>query len=124
MKLRTIIATALLASAALAAPAMADAGSGAKLFKMKCSACHSLVPGQNKIGPSLAGVFGRKAGLAQNYKYSAKYVGSTVKWDAATLDKYLANPTSMFAGTRMVYRLPAANERTDVIDYLKTNPKP
>ncbi len=123
MTLRSIFTLAILAGALQAAPALADAGTGAKTFKMKCSVCHSLTPGQNKIGPSLAGVYGRKAGLAPNYKYSAKYVGSSVKWDAAALDKYLVNPMAMFPGSKMVFRLPSASERAAVIDYLKTNPK-
>lgn len=121
---RPLVSVALICGVLAATPAQADAVTGAKLFKQKCTVCHGLVAGQNKIGPSLAGVFGRKAGTAPAYAYSANFKGSSVKWDAASLDKYLTNPQGMFAGSKMVIKLPSATERADIIAYLKTNPKP
>jgi cytochrome c len=47
-----------------------DVEKGANVFK-QCQACHSIGPGaQNKIGPELNGLDGRKAGTVPNYSYS------------------------------------------------------
>jgi cytochrome c len=53
-----------------AAVAEGDAAKGEKIYK-KCKACHSLEAGKNKVGPSLAGIFGRTAGAEEGFKYSA-----------------------------------------------------
>ncbi len=121
MKIISFVTVALAAS--LPQAALADAAGGAKLFKQKCAVCHSVTAGQNRVGPSLAGIFGRKVGAVPGFRYSPGYAGSKVKWDAAGLDKYLANPTGMFPGSRMGFKLPAAADRAAIIAYLRTNPK-
>ena len=45
-----------------------DIEAGQAAFR-KCAVCHSIVEGQNKIGPSLFGVLGRTPGTT-NFKYS------------------------------------------------------
>ncbi len=87
----------------------------------QCAACHAVVPGKNGIGPSLAGVFGRKAGQAPGYAYSAANLSSGLTWDEATLDEYLTAPAKKVPGTKMTYAGqadPAA--RQALIAYLKT----
>jgi len=113
-----IVATALSAPAALAqSPGNPDAG---KLVFLQCKGCHSLDPGKNGIGPSLHGVFGRKAGTEAGYNYSPAMKNSGVSWDDDTLFKYLANPKAFVPGDKMPFPgLPDAQKRSDVIAYLK-----
>ena len=77
-------------------------------------------PGENKIGPSLAGVFGRKIGTEPGYSYSSAMKGANVTWNEKTLDDYLQGPSKFVRGTKMVYSVPNEKDRQDVIAYLKT----
>ncbi|MGH6780656.1 MAG: c-type cytochrome [Sphingomonadaceae bacterium] len=94
-----------------------DIGRGATLYQAKCGACHSL--DANRIGPAHRGVFGRRAGAAPGFAYSPALRASGIVWNAATLDRWLTNPTAMVPGTRMGIRLSTGQERTDIIAYLK-----
>jgi cytochrome c len=104
------------------ADAQGDVAAGEKIFA-HCAPCHSNKPGENKIGPSLAGVFGRKSGTEPGYNYSSAMKGANVTWDEKTLDEYLQGPGKFVRGTRMVYFVPDEKDRQDVIAYLKTLPK-
>ena len=87
----------------------------------QCISCHAVQPGKNGVGPSLAGVFGRKAGEAPGYAFSAGLKAAGLTWDAATLDTWLANPKAVVPGTRMVFPgMPDAARRQQVIAYLET----
>src|SRR5262249_34408124 len=68
-----------------------DTEHGRQVYR-KCQVCHSLEPGKNGIGPSLAGIIGKKAASVPNYAYSEALRASGVTWDAATLDRYLQDP--------------------------------
>jgi cytochrome c len=103
----------------LTAYAQGDAAAGEKIFA-HCAACHSSKPGENKIGPSLAGVFGRKSGTEPGYSYSSAMKGLNVTWDEKTLDEYLQGPSKFVRGTKMIYSVPNEKDRQDVIAYLKT----
>lgn len=113
----------LLAALPLAAPLRAHAQSaqqGEAVFKHNCAICHTVDPGKNKIGPSLAGVFDRKAGSAPGYTYSEANKKSGLTWDEPTLDKYLTNPRGVVPGTKMLFPgLKNADDRHAVIAYLK-----
>lgn len=86
-----------------------------------CAACHSVSAGQNGIGPSLAGVFGRKAGRLPGFDYSAAMKSSGKTWDEATLDNFLTSPMAAVPGTRMTYMGQSDPvKRKAVIEYLKT----
>lgn len=116
-------AASIIALAALATPAQAqDAAAGKRAF-LKCAACHAIAKGApNKIGPNLFGVVGRKAGTAPGFRYSAamKAKGAAIKWDAATLDKWLTRPSAVIPGTSMAFGgVPNAAERASIIAYLK-----
>lgn len=118
-----LLAAPLLLSLQLttAATALADGdpAKGKQIFN-KCMVCHSIEQGVNKIGPSLHGVYGRKAGTLAGYNYTDAMKNSGFTWDEATLDKYLTNPRKVVPGTRMVFvGLPKEQDRLDVIAYLK-----
>ena len=96
-----------------------DPNSGARQFRA-CAACHSLVPGRNRTGSSLAGVVGRKAGTADGVRrYSSALTDSGVVRDERSLDAWTANPEAFLPGTRKGFRgLPDAQARADLIAYL------
>ena len=86
-----------------------------------CAACHAVSPGMNGIGPSLAGVFGRKAGSVPDFVYSTAMQNSGKIWDEATLDNFLISPMAAVPGTHMSYMGQSdPARRKAVIDYLKT----
>ena len=90
------------------------------LFKKNCAICHTLEAGKNKIGPSLAGVIGRKAGSVLGFAYSAANKSSGDVWNAQTLDSYLADPRKFMPGTKMVFAgLKTPEDRKALIEYLK-----
>ena len=103
-----------------AAHADGDAANGEKIFA-KCKACHTVEAGKNKVGPSLAGVVGRKAGTAEGYNSSDAMKNSGLTWDEATLNTYLTGPKKLVPGTKMAFPgLPNDQDRLDVIAYLKS----
>jgi cytochrome c len=104
------------------APAMAagDAAAGQSVFAARCAACHATEAGQNKIGPSLAGIVGSKSGTIPGFNFSAGMKNADVTWDDADLDKFLANPVGFIHGTKMFVNLPSETDRQNVIAYLNT----
>jgi cytochrome c len=117
-----ILASVGALSVPLAAYAQGDAAAGEKVFA-HCAPCHSTKPGENKFGPSLAGVFGRKSGTEPGYNYSSATKGLNITWDEANLDGWLQGPGKFVRGTKMIYSVPEEKDRQDVIAYLKTLPK-
>jgi cytochrome c len=116
-KMRLMMTLAVLAGAALGPQAQAAAPAE---FAM-CAACHSVKAGQNLIGPSLAGVAGKKSGAAAGYSYSPAFKAAGVTWTDANLDKWLTAPMKMVPGTKMAFAgYPDAAKRKAVIAYLKT----
>jgi len=100
--------------------AQAQAPDGAKLFKTYCTVCHTDEAGKNKIGPSLFGVVGRKAGTAPNYTYSEAMKNSGIVWTPEALDKYLADPRTIPNIKMMFLGIKNPAERKAVIDYLSS----
>jgi cytochrome c len=105
-----------------AATAMAagDASRGLQAFQ-QCAACHSVEPGQHLTGPSLAHVWGRKAGTAEGFdRYSDALQRSGVVWSEDSLNKWLTNPQALVPGNSASFPgLKKESTRDDVIAYLK-----
>ena len=98
----------------------ADAEAGKKVFN-KCAVCHSTESGVIKVGPSLYGLVGRKAGSLPNFNYSSAMKNYGVTWTPETLNTYLAAPMEQVKGTKMTF--PGIKDETDranVIAYLET----
>ena len=87
-----------------------------------CAACHTLEPGVHRTGPSLAGVFGRKAGTAEGFhRYSDALRSADLVWREDTLTGFLADPQAFLPGNRMTFSgIADAQARADVIAYLQT----
>lgn len=97
----------------------ADAGHGEKLF-VECASCHSIERGVEGVGPSLFGLFQRKAGDVADFRYSPALKRSGIAWSPQTLDTYLADPQKSVPGNRMPYSgLPNPQDRADLIAYLQ-----
>jgi cytochrome c len=112
-----LINVLLASSAALAAR---DPTAGEKVFASHCGVCHATTPGENKVGPSLAGIVGSKSGTVPGFNFSTTMKDANVTWDDANLDKYLANPNGFVHGTKMFVNLPSETDRENVIAYLDT----
>jgi cytochrome c len=105
-----------------ATPALAqqqdNAARGATLYQQRCGACHSM--DANRVGPMHRGVHGRRAGAAPGFRYSPALQRLGVTWNDATLDRWLAAPTTMAPGTTMGMVTPDARDRADIIAYLRS----
>ncbi len=103
----------------VSAASAADAEKGKLVFN-QCKACHSVEAGQNKIGPSLHGLFGRKSGTVEGFRYSKAMEDAGIVWDAAKLDAYVADPKGTIPNNRMTYvGLRKPTDRENLIEYLK-----
>jgi cytochrome c len=118
-----VLVAVMLAGIALGAGGAQAAGDPAKGKQQfsKCSICHSAEAGEDKVGPSLAGIVGRKSASDAKFAYSAAMKNFNQTWDEKTLDTYLANPRQTVPGTKMVYPgLKNQADRDDLIAYLAT----
>ena len=95
-----------------------DPARGEKRFE-ECAACHSLEAGKTILGPSLKGVFSRKAAELADFMYSNAMKRSRIAWTPQTLDAFISDPQKMVPANRMPYAgMPEAKDREDLIAYL------
>lgn len=127
--LKTVLASAVVL-ATTAGPAAAqqlkignltgDAARGQAAFA-PCRACHVTQPGVNRVGPSLHGIIGRRAGSVPGFNYSAANKNSGVTWSPQVMFTYLENPRKFMPGTKMAYAgLKDPQKRADLIAWLAT----
>jgi len=105
----------------LALPAAAvDLREGRNLAKI-CRQCHAFkIKDPEKFGPSLYGIFGRKAGSVEGYPYSGPMRAATWVWFSETINEFIANPGLYLPGTQMPFSgLPDPQDRVNLIAYLE-----
>ncbi len=98
-----------------------SAARGQMLFESRCVACHSL--DENRVGPALRTVLGRKAGTAPDFDYSPALAGATHRWTGPLLRTWLTDPEKLVPGQRMGYRVDDAKDRDDLVTFLSANGK-
>ena len=94
-----------------------DAVRGKAVFEKRCMECHAM--DADREGPRLARVFGRRAGSVAGFNYSAGLKNSGITWTDATLEKWLSDPDLVVKDNNMSIGVPKAEERRDLIAYLK-----
>lgn len=117
-----LVAGSFVTGAAFAQTATPSGSDPQVAYNNHCRTCHSAEPGDNRLGPSLHGVMGRKAGSVDGYAYSPGFKTTDLVWDDANMDQFIANPNSVFPGSNMATFAGLADEsqRKAIIDHLKT----
>jgi cytochrome c len=116
-------AAAAIVAGILTTQAFAQAGNaarGERVFNQQCKTCHSLEEGPSLTGPTLHGMFGRKAGTAAGFDFSEAMKTSGIVWDETTLAEYTSDPKAKVPDTKMVFNgLKQAGQLADLVAYLK-----
>ena len=115
-------ALSLLATLAPAWAAQEASDDGQVAYNNACRTCHSFKPDDNRLGPTLHGIVGRKAGSIEGFAFSPSMKASGITWDEATLDKFITDPNAVVSGNKMqpYGGIADAGERKKIVDYLKT----
>src|SRR6266705_3966011 len=121
-------AIAALLTIAFLSPAFAqkgDASLGQQDFRA-CAPCHSLEPDRNMTGPSLANLWGRKAGSLPRFERSSDALKSSgIIWEDPSLDGWLTDPQAMVPENEMPFAgIKDAAVRADLLAFLKDATKP
>ncbi|MDE5465580.1 c-type cytochrome [Bradyrhizobium sp. CSS354] len=113
------VALLLTAPASLAQqPASGDAAQQA--FNNSCRTCHSVKEGDNRLGPNLNKIVGRKAGSLPNYNYSSSMKEADFVWDQDKLTRFMVKPDEVVSGNKMQpYGGVSAEEAAKVVAYLQ-----
>jgi cytochrome c len=122
--MRGVLAAVIMLTSTVAF-AQGDASPGQRIFQA-CAACHSLEPNKNLTGPSLSGVYGRKAGTVESFnRYSDALKSSGIVWDDKTLDAWIADPKAVVPGNEMTFAgIRNAQQRADLLALIKQATKP
>jgi len=117
-QLKTFIIMLLLITHTGAAPAKDDEERIA--FNNHCRMCHSIRPNDNRLGPTMHGIFGAEAGQVKGFNgYSGSLNG--LVWDEVTLNRFIADPASVSSNTNMIFPpVQDAEERKKIISFLKS----
>ena len=99
-----------------------EAVSEQQVFNNACRTCHTIKEGDNRQGPNLYGIIGRKAGSLPDYNYSSAMKGADFVWDEQKLERFIASPDEVVAGNNMkpYSGLASADDRTKIIAYLRS----
>ena len=124
MKSSLLILPVVVVSITLSTPALAQDGDAGQIaFNNACRTCHTTREGDNRLGPSLHGVIGRKAGSLPAYNnYSESMKKAELVWDKSNLDRFIANPDQVVAGNNMkpYGGIASAEERGKIIGFLES----
>ena len=106
----------------LCAPALAQDDAGQIAFNNACRTCHTVREGDNRLGPNLSRVIGRKAGSLPNYNYSESMKKVDLVWDKQNLDRFIANPDAVVSGNNMkpYGGIASAEERAKIVAFLES----
>lgn len=107
----------------LALPLHADPAeitAGERVFRNQCLGCHSVNAGENRAGPTLYGLFGRRSGSIEGFDFSAAMKAAGIEWSAETLDAFLESPRDFVPDTKMVFWGLDERQRERVILYLQS----
>lgn len=74
---------------------------GQLLFNNACRTCHTVKEGDNRLGPNLYKILGRKAGSVPNYAYSSAMRSADFVWDKEKIDRFIENPDTVVPGNKM-----------------------
>jgi cytochrome c len=120
MTTRTLMVTAALIAASVGAATAQDVEKGANSFK-KCLPCHSIGPGaQNKVGPVLNGLDGRKSGSVPDFNYSDGNKNSGIVWNEKNFEEYIKDPKAKVPNTKMIFPgIKNEQETKDLWAYVK-----
>jgi len=110
----TLTATSILSTSG---QAQTPGKQGRELFERRCGGCHAL--DRDKEGPRLGGVYGRSAASIATFGYSAGLQQSKIIWTEETLDKWLTTPEKLVPDNDMTFHVESADERREIIAYLK-----
>ena len=111
--------TAFLAGSILSTPGQAQTTEkqGKELYEKRCGGCHAM--DRDKEGPRLGGVYGRAAAKVASFEYSAALQKSQIVWTDETLNKWLTDPDKLVPDNDMPFHVESADERREIIAYLK-----
>jgi cytochrome c len=100
----------------------ADAAAGQQAFNNACRTCHTVKEGDNRQGPNLHRIIGRKAGSLPGYGYSSAMKEAGFAWDADKLERFMANPDAVVSGNSMkpYSGLASADDRAKIIAFLQS----
>lgn len=115
-----LIGAACLLSSPAALAQAADQTSGQLAFNNACRTCHLTREGDNRLGPNLHKIVGRKAGSLPDYNYSSAMKDTDFAWDEGKLDRFIANPDEVVPGNNMkpYGGLTSKEERAKIVAFL------
>jgi len=97
-----------------------EGASGQQAFNNACRTCHVMREGDNRLGPNLHKIIGRKAGSLPDYNYSSAMKEAGFVWDKEKLDRFIANPDEVVSGNSMkpYNGLTSSDDRAKIIAFL------
>ena len=117
----SLILAAAMADIGAGAAQAADVAKGQAAFVRQCAICHTIDKGgENRIGPNLFGVVGRRAGTIQGFRYTNAFrTTATFEWTEGLLGPWISLPSVMVPGTAMGgFPGVADRDKDDIVAYL------